>query len=103
MPKDYKEDEIYEGIYTHKINIEQRIKLVFYFFKKIWDNSGLDLVENKYIEKLYQILKDDKYKEEKRIFYDILTKNIKEIDDKILSDFFTDIIENKSEFNIETI
>ena len=103
LPKDYKEDEIYEGIYTHKINIEQRIKLVFYFFKKIWDNSGLDLVENKYIEKLYQILKDDKYKEEKRIFYDIFTKNIKEIDDKILSDFFTDIIENKSEFNIETI
>ena len=32
VPNDFSEEIIYEGIYPHNINIEQRLKLIFYFF-----------------------------------------------------------------------
>ena len=47
LPDDFSEDKIYEGIYPHKINIEQRLKLIFYFSKKSSNNEGLHLSEKK--------------------------------------------------------
>ena len=98
----YKE-QIYEGIYPHYINVEQRLKIIFYFFRKNMDNYGLNVKGKKHIEKIYQIFKPDKYKEEKKKFYEIFTRNINEIDDTILEEFFKDIIENKKEFDLKCI
>jgi ubiquitin C-terminal hydrolase len=107
LPSDYTnekcKDQIYEGIYPHYINIEQRLKLIFYFFKKNVNNYGLNVKGKKHIEKLYQIFKSEKYKEEKKKFYELFTRNINEIDDIILEEFFKDIIENKNEFDLKTI
>ena len=103
LPSDYSEDKIYEGIYPHKTNIEQRLKLIFYFFKKTSDNYGLDLSEKKYIQKLYQIFTSEKYKKDLTKFYEIFSNNLNEIDDKILSDFFTYIFQDKSGFDLKSI
>ena len=46
LPSDYTnekcKDKIYEGIYPHNINIEQRLKIIFYFFKKNYNNYELN-------------------------------------------------------------
>ena len=72
LPSDYTNekciDKIYEGIYPHNINIEQRLKIIFYFFKKNLNNYGLNIKGKKHIEKIYQIFNYEKYKEEKKNF-----------------------------------
>ena len=103
VPQEYSDEKIFEGIYPHKINIEQRLKLIFDFSKKSSVNYGLDIYEKKYIEKVYKIFNSDKYKSELKNFYEIFSRNIKEIDEKIISDFFTDILQNKSEFDLKSI
>ena len=107
LPSDYTNekciDKIYEGIYPHNINIEQRLKIIFYFFKKNLNNYGLNIKGKKHIEKIYQIFKYEKYKEEQKKFYEIFTRNIDEIDDLILEEFFKDILQNKNEFNLKQI
>ena len=107
LPNDYTnekcKDKIYEGIYPHNINIEQRLKIIFYFFKKSYNNYGLDIKGKKHIEKIYQIFKPEKYKEELKKFYEIFTGNINEIDDIILEKYFKDILQNKNEFNLKDI
>ena len=103
LPDDFSEDKIYEGIYPHKINIEQRLKLIFYFSKKSSNNEGLDLSEKKNIEKVYQIFNTDKYKKDLKKFYEIFSRNINDIDEKIILDFFVDIIQNKSKFDLKNI
>ena len=106
LPSDYTcekcIDKIYEGIYPHNINIEQRLKIIFYFFKKKFNNYGLN-IKGKHIEKRYQIFKYEKYKEEKKKFYELFTRNIDEIDDLILEEFCKDILQNKNEFNLNQI
>ena len=103
LPENFSEEAIYEGIYPHSINIETRLKLIFYFFKKSSNNYGLNLSEKKYIEKLFQIFSSDRYKKDLNKFYDIFSKNINEIDDKILSDFFVYLLQEKSGLDIKTI
>ena len=107
LPNDYTnekcKDTIYEGIYPHNINIELRLKLIFYFFKKSLNNYEINVKEKKHIEIIYQIFKSKKYKEEQKKYYEILTKNLHEIEDVILEDFFKHILLNKDEFNLKTI
>ena len=107
LPNDYTnelaKEKIYEGIYPHNVNIEERLKLIFYFFKKSENNYGLLLKGKKHIEKIYQLFKPEKYKEEQKKFYEIFTRNISEIDDLILMEFFKDILQNKEEFNLKEI
>ena len=107
LPSDYTnekcKDKIYEGIYPHNINIEQRLKIIFYFFKKSYNNYELNIKGKNHIEKIYQIFKLEKYKEEQKKFYEIFTRNINEIDDLILEEFFTNILQNKKEFNLKEI
>ena len=107
IPNDYNNEKcknkIYEGIYPHNINIEQRLKIIFYFFKKTVNNYGLNLKGKKHIEKIYQIFKSEKYKEEQKKFYEIFTRNINEINNLNLEDFFKDILQNEKEFNLKVI
>ena len=107
LPSDYSNEKcknkIYEGIYPHNINIEERLKIIFYFFKKSLNNFGLTIKGKKHIEKICQIFKFDKYKEEQKKFYEIFSRNIDEIDDLILEEFFKDILQNKNEFNLKEI
>ena len=51
------EDETYEGIYPHSINIEERINLIFDFLIK---NYSFMFEGRKHIERLYQLLKPKK-------------------------------------------
>ena len=107
IPSDYINekcrDKIYEGIYPHNINIEQRLKIIFYFFKKNADNYQFNIKGKKYIEKIYEIFKPEKYKEEQKKFFDIFSRNINEIEDIILEEFYKDILQNKKEFNLQKI
>ena len=107
LPNDYSNDKgknnIYEGIYPHFINVEERLNLIFYFFNKNINNYGLELEGKKHIEKIYEILKYDKFNDERKYFYSILTKNISQIDNLILMEFFQDILNNKKEFNLQLI
>ena len=96
-------DKIYEGIYPHNINIEERLKIIFYFFKKKVNNYELNVKGKKHIETIYQKIKTKKYKEEQKKFYEILTRNINDIDDMILEDFFKDILQNKEQFNLKEV
>ena len=102
--KDEKKDsKIFEGIYPHDINIEQRLKMVFYFFRKNFNNLGLTLKNKKYLDKIYQIFKSDIYKNERKKLYENLTLNLNEIENDILLEFFNDILQNKDEFNLKEI
>ena len=103
VPNDFSEEKIYEGIYPHNINIEQRLTLIFYFSKKSASNYGLEISGKKYIENVYKIFNTEKHKKELNKFYEIFSKTIDEIDDKILSDFFMNILQNKSSFDIKNI
>ena len=107
LPSDYTnekcKDKIYEGIYPHNINIEERLKIIFYFFKKKVNNYELNVKGKKHIETIYQKIKTKKYKEEQKKFYEILTRNINDIDDMILEDFFKDILQNKEQFNLKEV
>jgi len=103
LPSDYSNEKIYEGIYPHSINVEQRLKLIFYFFKKSEDNFGLVVKGKKHIEKIYQIFKLQQYKEERKKFYEIFTRNMNEIDNLVLIEFFRDILQKKEEFNLKEI
>ena len=107
LPNDFStkkcKDNLYEGIYPHYLNIELRLELIFYFFKKSKNNYELKIKDKKHIEEIYKIFKSEKYKEEQKKFYEIFTKNVHEIDDTILEDFFKHIIQNKEEFNLKTI
>ena len=107
IPRDYTnekcKDKIYEGIYPHNINIEQRLQLIVYFFKKNADNYEVNIKGKKYIEKIYDVFKADKYKEEQKKFFEIFSRNIDEINDIILKEFFIDILQNTKKFNLKTI
>ena len=103
LPSDYSNEKIYEGIYPHNINVEQRLKLIFYFFKKRENNYGLVVKGKKHIEKIYQIFKLKQYREERKKFYEIFTRNMGEIDNSILIEFFKDILQKKEEFNLKEI
>ena len=107
LPNDYSSDKgkdnIYEGIYPHFINVRERLNLIFYFFNKNIDNYGLKLEGKKHLEKIYEILKYEKFNEERKYFYSILTRNISQIDNLILMEFFQNILKNKKEFNLELI
>ena len=93
-------ETIFEGIYPHYINIDQRLQLIFYFFHKEMNNYGITIQGKKHIEKIYQILKPEKLHNELIKFYEILTLNLPYIDNSALLDFYKDILQNNSEFDV---
>ena len=93
-------EEIYEGIYPHSTNISQRLNLIFYFLKKNYDFM---VKGKKHLEKLYNIFKPEKFKEERKKFNDIMTKNIGKLNNEILTEFYKDILQNKDDFDLTKI
>ena len=57
----------------------------------------------KYIEKIYEEFKFAKFYEERKKLYLNITKNIQYIDNKILVEFYQDILRNKEEFDLKNI
>ena len=49
-------DSIYEGIFTHEINIRQRLEFIFFLEKGIKNYGGLKLDSKENLEKIYFIL-----------------------------------------------
>ena len=107
LPKDYPngngEKNIYEGIYPHYINVEARLNLIFFFFQDNLDNYGLILEGKKHLEKIYKLFKFKQFNEERKKFYEIITKNIDQIDNTLLMEFYEDILKNKEEFDLKEI
>ena len=106
LPNDYSNENInniYEGIYPHYINIGQRLNLIFHFFKKNLNNYGLVIQGKKHIEKIYETFKPEKFIEERKKLYQIITKNISKIDNIVLMEFYKDILQNKDEFDLKSI
>ena len=107
LPNNYSNElgnnKVYEGIYPHHINIEQRLNLIFYFFKKNLNNYEMNLEGKKYIEKIYEIFKPEIFIEERKLFYKKITQNISQIEGIILTEFYQDILNNKKEFNSKEI
>lgn len=96
----YSDKEIYEGIYPHSTNIEERINLIFYFLKNNYNSMAQG---KKHLEKIFHILKPEKYIEEKKKFYDIISKNIGKLNNEFLTEFYTDELQNKEEIDLTKI
>ena len=107
LPNNYSnengENNIYEGIYPHYINVEQRLNLILFFFKKNINNYGLILEGKKHLEKIYEVFKFEKFKNERKKFFSNITKNINLIDNTILIEFYQDILKNKEELDLKEI
>ena len=63
----------------------------------------MELEGKKYIEKIYEEFKFEKFYEERKKLYLNITKNIQYIDNKILVEFYQDILRNKEEFDLKNI
>ena len=96
----YLEEEVYEGIYPHSINIGERINLIFDFLIK---NYGFMFQGRKHIEKLYQILKQEKFEKERKKLYEIMTRNMGKLNNTLLTEFYNDIMKNNKEFDLTQI
>ena len=96
----YSAQKIYEGIYPNNINIKLRLNLIFYFLKKNYDFM---VQGKKHLEKLFHIFKPEKYMEERKKFYEIMSKNIGKLNNELLTEFYKDILQNKEEFDLTHI
>ena len=93
-------DDIYEGIYTFKDNIEERFNIIFYFARGNNTNKGLQLSSKEHLEKIYSILKDKIFHNELNIFFSVFSRNIKSISNDNLEQFLVNIIQNEKEFDL---
>ena len=100
LEDNHSDKEIYEGIYPHSINIEERLNLIFYFLKNNYNSMAQG---KKHLEKIYHILKPEKYTEEKKKFYEIVSKSIGKLDNDFLTEFYTDVLQNKEEIDLTKI
>lgn len=91
--------EIYEGIYSHKINIEERLDLIFIFVKGEHIDYSLK-IESEHIEKLYKLFKPKKFKKEMERLLNSLSRNLIYIDNETIKSFYKDILLNPKEFDI---
>ena len=89
--------KIYEGIYPHKSNIEERLDIIFLFNRYKQCELKLDM-DN--LKKLYILFKPKIFKKEMQKFLNLMTKNLYFIEKEIIHSFFKDIILNPNEFDI---
>ena len=92
--------KIYEGIYFHEDNIEERFLFIFFFVKGNHTNDGLKIKSKDHLEKIYSILKDPLFNKELLKFFMKFSISIKFISDDTLNEFLEDIIQNSNEFDI---
>ena len=93
------DNEIYEGIYSHKINIEERLDLIFIFVKGEHIDYSLK-IESEHIEKLYKLFKPKKFKKEMERLLNSLSRNLIYIENETIKSFYNDILLNPNEFDI---
>ena len=93
------ENEIYEGIYSHKINIEERLDLIFIFVKGEHIDYSLK-IGSEHIEKLYKLFKPKKFKKEMERLLNSLSRNLIYIENETIKSFYNDILLNPKEFDI---
>ena len=92
--------KIYEGIYLHEDNIDERLSFIFFFVKGNLTNNGLEIKSKEHLEKIYSIFKNPTFNKELFQFFKKFTFNIKYISNDTLNEFLTNIIQNKNEFDI---
>jgi hypothetical protein len=90
---------IYEGIYPHQINIEERLDLLFIFVRGEYTHYTLK-IESKHIEMLYKLLKQQQFNNELQRLLISLSRNLKYIDNETITTFYKDILLNPNEFDI---
>ena len=95
-------DDIYEGIYSYTINIEERFKIIFFFAKGNKTNKGLKLDSKEHLEKIYSILKNKIFNNELIKFFSIFSRNINSVSNSTLEEFLVNIIQNEKEFDLST-
>ena len=93
------DNEIYEGIYSHKINIEERLDLIFIFVKGEHIDYSLK-IGSEHIEKLYKLFKPKKFKKEMERLLNSLSRNLIYIENEAIKSFYNDILLNPKEFDI---
>ena len=92
------ESKIYEGIYPHKSNIEERLDIIFIFNRYKQLNIKID-IDN--VKKIYNLFKPKKFKMEMQKFLNNITKNLRFIEKETIHSFYKDIITNPEEFDIK--
>ena len=93
--------EIYEGIYPHILNIEERFDLIFIFVKGEYSNFRLRLkIESNHIEQLYRIFKQKQFQKEMQKLLNYLSRNLIYIENETIKSFYKDILLNPEEFDI---
>ena len=91
------DSKIYEGIYPHKLNIEERLDIIFHFI--IYKKSGLKLdIDN--MKQLYKLFKPKIFKKEMEKLFGLITKNLKYLSKETIHSFYKDILLNPEEFDI---
>ena len=95
-------NDIYEGIYTYKDNIEERLEIIFFFARGNNTNKGLRLNSKEHLEKIYSIFKNEIFHNELNIFFSIFSRNIKSTPNETLEQFLDNIIQNEKEFDLST-
>ena len=91
--------KIYEGIYPHNINIEERLDFIFVFIKGEYTHYNLK-IESNHLEQLYKLFKKKEFKNEMQCLLNTLSRNLKYIENETIKLFYKDILLNPNEFDI---
>ena len=94
------QDDIYEGIFSYKENIEQRLKLIFFFTKGNKTNNSLKLDSKEHLEKIYSIFKNNNFHKDLINFFFTFMRYLDSIPNSTLEEFLSNIIENEKEFDL---
>ena len=78
-----------------KINIEERLDLIFIFVKGEHIDYSLK-IESEHIEKLYKLFKPKKFKKEMERLLNSLSRNLIYIENETIKSFYNDILLNPS-------
>ena len=101
LPKDEKtkidEAKIYEGIYPHKQNIEERLDLILLFnrYKQYEIEISIDD-----FKKLYKLFKPKIFKKEMQKLLNSFSRNLNYFKKETIQSFYKDILLNPDEFDI---
>ena len=91
--------EIYEGCYSHRINIEARLNLIYFFSNEQTDRGRL-ILSPEHLMQLWKLLVINTKDEcEKDLFFESICKNCEFFDESITEYLFIQIFLNKDLFD----
>ena len=101
LPKDENtkidDAKIYEGIYPHKINIEERLDLIFMFNRYKQYEIEINIEDFK---KLYKLFKPKLFKKEMQKLLNRFSRNLNYFKKATIHSVYNDILLNPNEFDI---